>query len=99
MDVPVRKLRYDSKSAALLDLIIKSVIDINYKKINGTQAVVECGLIVLIDGINTEDGEIIKLPIYVDGYHYDVMTTDDIFFENEVFPKNEKYKFFNEKTL
>jgi hypothetical protein len=89
--VNIYKLRYESKEAALKDLKSKKVIDANEQYINGTEAVVKCGIITLVKATETE------AAIVADGYHYDIMTTDEIVFESEVFPKNAKYKFGGEE--
>jgi hypothetical protein len=86
----IYKLRYDNKEAALKDLKIKKVIDSSGKYINGTESVVDCGIITLVYATETE------AAIIADGYHYNIMTTDTIIFDSEVFPKNAKYKFAGE---
>ena len=86
----IYKLRYTDKQVALIDLFNKRVIDINGKNINGTEAVVECGIITLVYATETEEA------IIADGYHYNIMTTNEIVFDSEVFPKNAKYKFGGE---
>jgi hypothetical protein len=86
----IYKLRYENKEVALKDLVNKRVIDINGKYINGTEAIVECENITLVYATETESA------IVADGYHCDIMTTDTIIFESEVFPKNAKYKFAGE---
>ena len=83
----IYKLRYESKESALKDLKSKKVIDANEKYINGTEAVVECGILTLVYATETE------AAIFAEGYHYNIMTTDTIVFDSEVFPKNAKYKF------
>jgi hypothetical protein len=83
----IYKLRYESKTDGLIDLVNKRVIDINGKYINGTESVVQCGIITLVYATETE------AAIIADGYHYDIMTSDEIVFESEVLPKNAKYKF------
>jgi hypothetical protein len=86
----IYKLRYENKEAALKDLKSKKVIDDNEKYINGTQAVVECGIITLVYETETE------AAIIADGYHYDIMTTDTIIFDSEIFVNNPKFKFAGE---
>jgi hypothetical protein len=83
----IYKLKYDNKKAALIDLKSKKVIDDNEQYINGTQAVVECGIITLVYATETEAG------IVADGYHYDIMTSDEIVFDSEIFVNNPKFKF------
>jgi hypothetical protein len=83
----IYKLRYENKTDGLIDLKSKKVIDINGKYINGTQAVVNCGIITLVYETETE------AAIFADGYHYDVMTSDEIVFASEIFVNNPKFKF------
>ena len=95
MDIPVRKLRYEDKSSALIDLKSKGVVNDKGEYINGTQAVVECGVITITQATCKEEIQLTP-AVFADGYHYDIMTTDNVFFESEVYPKNQKYKFFKE---
>ena len=90
----IYKLKYTDKENAISDLITKGVIGENGEYINGAQAVVDIGLIVLQEGTYDEDLNIITEPIYDDGYYYDVMCEQEINFGiNEVFPKNAKHSF------
>ena len=83
----IHKLRYIDKEDALKDLIIKGVIDKAGNYINGTEAVVECGIITLVYATETEDA------VFSDGYHYDIMTNDIIVFDSEIFVKEPRFKF------
>ena len=91
------KLKYTDKETAIADLIIKEV----YKEVKDNlfygdeiQAVVEIGLIVLENGIIDEDFNLIKEPIYADGYHFDVMSENKINFGiNEIQVKTPKHTF------
>lgn len=88
----VYKLRYKNKETAIADLIAKRVYfeteeGLYYEE--GVQAIVEIGLIVLENGTYDEDGNEITAPIYADGYHYDIMSIQEIDFGSaEIFPKN-----------
>jgi hypothetical protein len=88
--VKIYKLRYENKEVALQDLKSKKVIHDNKQYINGTEAVVECGIITLAYATETESA------VIAEGYHYDIMTSDDIIFESEIFVKNPKFKFAGE---
>lgn len=91
------KLKYTDKETAIADLISKEV----YKEIkeelfyaDGIQAVVEIGLIVLENGIYDSEFNEITAPIFADGYHYEVMSENEIDFgSNEIQVKNPKHKF------
>lgn len=90
------KLKYTDKETAIADLISKEV----YKEVkdelfyeDGIQAIVELGLIILENGIIDEDFNLIKEPVYADGYHYDVMSEKQIKFENEIQVKTPKHIF------
>jgi len=69
----IYKLQYEDKKSAINDLIDKKVIDKDNNYINGTQAVVEVGKIVLVEGVYDEKNNLITEPIFLDGYHYDIM--------------------------
>jgi hypothetical protein len=83
------KLTYENKDQAVADLVAKGIlIETEDGQIygNGVQAVVEIGLIVL-DVVDEQ-------PIYADGYHYDVMSTETYNFgANLVTPNNPKHLF------
>jgi hypothetical protein len=97
----IYKLRYSNKETALKDLIKKGVyvetknsdkeIVLSYG--DGIQAVVELGLIVLVNG--TLDDELKPIePVYADGYHFDVMSEKEINFGvNEIIVNNPKHTF------
>jgi hypothetical protein len=90
----VYKLQYTNKETAIAYLLEKQVIDAENNYINGTQAVVEIGLITLEDA--THDDEFLEVTpaVYADGYHYDIMTLDVIDFgTNEIKVNNPKHKF------
>ena len=89
----IYKLRYTSKEDGLKDLIEKEVIDNQGNYINGTEAVVECGIITLVYATYDEEGNELTPAIFADGYHYDIMTNDIIAFESEIFVNNPKFKF------
>ena len=91
------KLSYTNKEAALADLTAKGIYvetedGLTYGE--GVAAVVEIGLIILEQGTYDEDGNVITEPIYADGYHYDVMSSELYDFgANLVEPKNPKHAF------
>ncbi len=92
----IYKLTYTDKDTALADLLAKGIY-VNTNEVlrygEGVQAVVEIGLIMLTPPVM--DGmDIITPPIYVEGYHYDIMA-DNIydFGINLVEPKNPKHGF------
>ena len=95
------KLSYTDKAAAVADLYAKGILievdGIDGEKHeaygNGVQAVVEIGLILLTPPV-MEGMEVIEEPIYADGYHYDVMSSELYDFgANLVEPKNPKHAF------
>ena len=94
------KLKYKNKETAIADLIAKGVYIETEEGLvygQGVQAIVEIGLIVLEDGVYDEglnEGlNIIKEPIYADGYHYDVMSIQEIHFDNAIEVNNPKHTF------
>jgi hypothetical protein len=95
------KLKYTDKETAIKDLLAKKVyveIENLNKEITlaygqGIQAIVELGLIVLENGIYDEEFNEITAPVYADGYHFDVMSKNEIKFENEIQVKTPKHIF------
>ena len=92
----ILKLKYTDKETAIADLIAKGVYietedGLSYGQ--GIQAVVEIGLIVLENGTYDEDFNEITAPIYADGYHFDIMSENEIDFPNAIEPNNPKHQF------
>ncbi len=97
----IYKLKYTDKENAIADLLAKKVyvevenlnkeITLSYGQ--GIQAIVELGLIVLENGVYDEEFNVIKEPVYADGYHFDVMSEKEIKFENEIEVKTPKHIF------
>ena len=98
----VYKLKYQDKETAIADLLAKGAYVesknednetvLSYAK--GVHAIVELGLIVLTDGTYDEDFNELTPPVYADGYHYDVLTDNEIPFENVIEPKSPKHSFY-----
>jgi hypothetical protein len=93
----IYKLSYPNKDAALADLTAKGILietEDGQAYGNGVQAIVEIGLIMIVPPV-IEDMEIVtEPPVYADGYHYDVMSTEMYDFgANLVEPKNPKHAF------
>jgi hypothetical protein len=92
----IYKLKYTNKESAIVDLISKGIYAETEEGLiysNGTQAVVEIGLIILTDGTYDENLLELTSPIFAEGYHYDVMTTETIVFENEIICNNPRHNF------
>lgn len=89
----IYKLKYTNKETAIADLITKNVIDLEGNYQQGIQAVVEMGLITLQYGTYDNEGNVITEPIYADGYHYDVMSDQEIEFESKIEVNNPKHTF------
>jgi hypothetical protein len=89
----IYRLQYENKTEGLIDLVDKKVIDVKGQYINGTESVVDCGIITLVYATCDENEKEITPAIFAEGYHYNIMTTDEILFESEVFPNKPKYKF------
>ena len=88
--IKIYKLKYTDKETAIADLINKGVyIETNESLEYGTgiQAVVEIGLITLVEG------DLDTAPIYADGYHYDIMSESEILFESEIQVNNPRHTF------
>lgn len=97
----IYKLKYTDKETAIADLLAKKVY-VEVENINkeitlaygqGIQAIVELGLIVLENGVYNEDFKEVKAPVYADGYHFDVMSENEIKFESEIEVKTPKHIF------
>jgi hypothetical protein len=59
------------------------------------EAIVHVGLIVDVEGTYDDEGKQITPPTFIEGWHVDLMLSDDVdLSEFEVFPKNPKHKFF-----
>jgi len=91
----IYKLKYTNKETAMSDLLDKGVYvmqTIDEQEVlsfgEGIQAIVELGKICI-----NQPTEEIK-PIFADGYHYDVMSEQEIDFgSNEVVVNNPKHSF------
>jgi hypothetical protein len=100
------KLSYTDKAAAVADLKAKNILievdgmdgEKHEAYGEGVQAVVEIGLI-MIEPPVMNGMEIVTPPVYADGYHYDVMSTELYDFgANLVEPKNPKHAFAGHAT-
>lgn len=93
----VYKLKYTDKETAIADLLAKGVYIKNENDLsfgNGIQAIVEIGLIVLENGTYDDEGNEITAPVFTDGYHFDVMSENEIDFGvNVITPTNPKHTF------
>ena len=91
----ISKLKYADKETAIADLLernvyVKQTFDEEETLFygEGIQAIVEIGKICL--GMEVDE----ITPIFADGYHYDVMSEQEIDFEdNEVIVNNPKHSF------
>lgn len=92
----IYKLQYKDKETAMADLLAKKVYIETEEGLlygSGIQAIVEIGKIVLENGTYDEDGEELTAPIFAEGYHYDVMSEQEIVFKNEIVVNNPKHTF------
>lgn len=89
----IYKLKYTDKETAIADLIAKNVIDVEGNYQQGIHAVVEIGEITIQNAEYDDEGNTITEPIFADGYHYDVMSEQEIVFENEIQVNNPKHTF------
>ncbi len=84
----IYKLKYTDKETAIADLLSKGVYievenldkEITLAYGQGIHAIVEIGLIVLENGTYDEDGNEVTAPVYADGYHFDIMSENEIDF-------------------
>ena len=92
----ISKLKYPNKETAIADLLAKGVYIESEEGLvygQGTHAIVELGLIVDVEGTYDDEGEELTAPVFADGYHFDVMTENEIDFENAIEPENPKHTF------
>jgi hypothetical protein len=93
----IYKLTYTDKDQAVADLVAKGIlIETEEGQIygNGVQAVVEIGKIMIEPPTYDEEGNEITAPVYADGYHYDIMSTETYNFgANLATPNNPKHLF------
>ena len=92
----IYRLQYTDKETAMADLLAKKVYIETEEGLSygsGVQAVVEIGKIVLEDGTYNEDGEELTAPVFAEGYHYDIMSEQEIVFKNEIVVNNPKHTF------
>lgn len=95
--IQIYKLKYIDRETAIADLIAKGV----YQEINeelsygnGIEAVVEVGLLIDQEATFDENGNLLTEPTYREGYHFDIMSNNEIDFgDNEIFPNNPKHTF------
>lgn len=103
----ISKLKYSDKETAIADLLAKKVYvevenldkEITLQYGQGIQAIVEIGLIVLENGTYNEEFNEITAPVYADGYHFDVMSEQEIKFENAIEVNNPKHTFAGYENL
>ena len=94
--VYIYKLKYLNKETAMADLLAKKVYIETEEGLSygsGIQAIVEIGKIVLENGTYDEDGEELTAPVFAEGYHYDIMSEQEIVFKNEIVVNNPKHTF------
>ena len=98
----IYKLKYTNKETAIADLLAKKVYvevenlekEITLAYGQGIQAIVEIGLIVLENGTYDADFKEITALVYADGFHYDVMSENEINFgKAEILVNNPKHTF------
>jgi hypothetical protein len=93
----IYKLKFSDKDFAIATLIDKGVYvetedGLSYG--TGIHAVVEIGLIVLENGTYDADFKEVTAPIYADGYHFDIMSEQEINFgSNSIEVNNPKHEF------
>jgi len=95
------KLNYENEQQGLDDLKSKGILvetegidgNVHLAYGEGVQAVVNIGKIIVTPPV-MEGMEIVTPPVYADGYHYDVMSSELYDFgANLVEPKNPKHAF------
>ena len=97
----IAKLKYKNKETAMTDLLKKGVyVETTFNEVTsltygtGIHAVVEIGQIVLENGTYDADFKEVTAPVYADGYHFDIMSEQEIDFKsNAIEVNNPKHEF------
>ena len=97
----IAKLKYKNKETAMKDLLKKGVyVETTFNEVTsltygtGIHAVVEIGQIVLENGTYDADFKEVTAPVYADGYHFDIMSEQEINFgSNAIEVNNQKHEF------
>ena len=97
----IYKLKYTTKETAMKDLLKKGVyVETTFNEVTsltygtGIHAVVEIGQIVLQNGTYDAEFKEVTAPIYADGYHFDIMSEQEIDFKsNAIEVHNPKHEF------
>ncbi len=100
----IYKLNYLDKETAIADLIAKGVYveqifeeETSLVYGDGVQAIVEIGKIILEQGTYDENLNEITPPVIAEGYHFDVMSIQEIDFgSNEIQVNNPKHNFLGQ---
>ena len=95
--IRIYKLKYTDRETAIADLIAKGVyqeIDGELSYGEGIHAVVEVGLLIDKEATFDENGNVLTEQTYREGYHFDIMSNNEIDFgDNETFPNHPKHTF------
>ena len=92
----IYKLKYTDKETAIADLLAKGVYIESEDGLvygQGIHAIVEIGKIIDKEPIFDADFTIIQEATFLDGYHFDVMSEQEIKFENAIEVNNPKHTF------
>ena len=92
----IYKLKYTDKETAIADLLAKGVYIESEDGLvygQGIHAIVEIGKIIDKEPIFDADFNIIQESTFLDGYHFDVMSEQEIKFENAIEVNNPKHTF------
>ena len=90
----IYKLKYSDKETAIADLTAKGVYTKYLSFGKGIHAIVEIGKIIDKEPIFDADFNIIQEATYLNGYHFDVMSEQEIDFGvNATTPTNPKHSF------
>lgn len=95
----IYKLIYESKQEATQDLMDRGVVehdeDQNIIYSSNTMAVVHLGQLVDQPGEYDDEGNMITPPVWLGGYHVDVMTIEPVNFgDHEIQVDNPKHSFY-----
>lgn len=80
----IYKLKYKDKETAINDLIDKQVYTDKLLYNKGIYAAVEIGLIIDKPATFDQEGNVITEATFINGYHYDVMSENEIEFQSAI---------------
>jgi hypothetical protein len=93
----IYKLKHADRETAIAELIAEGAYveneDLTLSYGESVQAIVDIGIITLQYATYDDNFNELTPAIYAEGYHYDVMSTNQILFNNEILVNHPKHNF------